>query len=166
MRVLSNFSLFLIMLKCLLTLLSLGWIGSSSVAGNFICEFPIVPVCPPAFRQIHVVYQWAALPSSSQGEPCTKKKGRWEYLLPRLPLCWVASGRLVPPPKSPVKVTFPAGFSLLRFWVITAPLLLTAFACANSPFANNPHPIIFIWLWHLFAGETLTNSPCLPPFTQ
>lgn len=32
------------MLKRLLTLLSVGWTGSSSVAGNFICVFPIFPL--------------------------------------------------------------------------------------------------------------------------
>lgn len=32
------------MLKRLLTLLSVGWTGSSSVAGNFICVFPFSPL--------------------------------------------------------------------------------------------------------------------------
>lgn len=98
------------MLKRLLTVLSGGlgapqWQGISSVYSWSL-------LCPLASRLTHMVYQWAALSSSSQGEPWIKRKGRSGYLLPRLPPCWVISGRLVPPPKSPIKVTFPAGVSL------------------------------------------------------
>lgn len=108
------------------------------MAGSFICVFQISPICP-------ICSVKKAGPMSCHSL-YTKRQRRLGIYCPDF-----LSGRLVPPPKAPMKVTFPAIFFLPRFWVRTDPLRSLPSVYVNSAFADNLYPIVLHWMCHLFA---------------